>query len=240
MYAGWTLLAAAALGQTPYGYGPQGYGPQGYGPQGYGPAAPSYGFSSPAPAPAFGPTSYGSAVPYGAAGPSGEVTASGVSGGYGDQLYPYESQEPWLHGYFQEIPAYGGYHSFKPYNYRHVLSQSQTAAGFGMSPTMPYSQQFWHRYENRANLSPFANEPGGMMPVPVGPAGMHQGTPQGTLQEAPQAFPGVGMSAPSMIAPSPVQPAAWEPGPVIVPANAESRPADGKGQWGRWSQPGEH
>lgn len=223
MYAGWTLLAAAALGQTPYG-------PQGYGPQGYGPAPPSYGFTSPAPAPAFGPTSYGAAGPY------GEVTASGVSGGYGDQLYPYESQEPWLHGYFQEIPAYGGYHSFRPYNYRHVLSQSQTAAGFGMSPTMPYSQQFWHRYENRANLSPFANEPGGMMPLPVGPAGMPQGTPQGV----PQAFPGVGMSAPSILAPSRVQPASWEPGPVIVPANARSRPADAKGQWGRWSQPGDH
>jgi hypothetical protein len=171
----------------------------------------------------------------------GEVTASGVSSGYGEQLYPYESQEPWLHGYFQEIPAYGGYHSFRPYNYRHVLSQSQTAAGFGMSPVMPYSQQFWHRYENRANLSPYANEPGGMMPVPIGPGG------------APQAFPGVSMSAPLMAAPlavappmappAAVQPAAWEAGPVIVPAKAERRPAgtaEGKKQWGRWSEPRDH
>ena len=77
--------------------------------------------------------------------------------GFGGQLYPFDGQEPWLHGYFQEIPAYGGYNAFRPYNYKHVLSQSQTAAGWGMQPTMPYSQQFWHRYHAPATMSPATN-----------------------------------------------------------------------------------
>lgn len=163
-----------------------------------------------------------------------EVTASGVSGGYGDQLYTYEQQDPWLHGYFQEIPPYGGHHYFRPYNYKHVLSQSQTAAGFGMSPVMPYSQQFWHRYENRANLSPYSNEPGAMPPMPTAPAAM------------PQEFPGVGYGPTSTTMPQvavPVarnaEPAEWNASPVIVPAKAEDRPTgsvDAKARWGRWAQ----
>ena len=74
-------------------------------------------------------------------------------GGAADQLYPYDSPEPWLHGYFQEIPAYGGFGAFRPYNYKHVLSQSQAAGGWGMAPTMPYAQQFWHRYHQKASLA---------------------------------------------------------------------------------------
>ena len=165
----------------------------------------------------------------------GDVTGSGVSGGYGDQLYTYEQQDPWLHGYFQEIPAYGGHHYFRPYNYKHVLSQSQTAAGFGMSPVMPYSQQFWHRYENRANLSPYMNEPGAIPPMPGGPGGM------------PLEFPGVGYGPTSMAAPPQAttpaprtaEPGEWNAGPVIVPAKAEDRPsasADAKPRWGRWTR----
>lgn len=72
--------------------------------------------------------------------------------GFGGQLYPYDTHYPWVHGYFQEIPAYGGYVSFRPYNYKHVLSQSQAAGGWGLNPTLPYSQQFWHRYHQRASL----------------------------------------------------------------------------------------
>jgi len=188
-----------------------GAGPYNYGPPTYSPAPVGYPTES-----------------------AGEVTSSGVSGGYGDQLYTYEQQDPWLHGYFQEIPAYGGHHYFRPYNYKHVLSQSQTAAGFGMSPVMPYSQQFWHRYENRANLSPYSNEPGAMTPLP--PAGM------------PQAFPGVGFAPASMpmpqaaaSVPRDVEPAEWNAAPVIVPAKAEDRPAnpaDGKSRWGRWAEQG--
>lgn len=69
-----------------------------------------------------------------------------------EQRYPFDTQQNWVHGYFQEIPAYGGHVFFRPYNYKDVLSQSQTAAGWGMSPTMPYSQQFWHRYHDQATM----------------------------------------------------------------------------------------
>ena len=74
------------------------------------------------------------------------------STGFGGDLYPYDSHYPWVHGYFQEIPAYGGFVGFRPYNYKHVLSQSQAAGGWGLAPTMPYSQQFWHRYHQPATL----------------------------------------------------------------------------------------
>lgn len=69
-----------------------------------------------------------------------------VAGGDGVQLYPYDQQDPWLHGYFQRYPAYGGFASFRPYNYRHVFSQTQIATGWGSSHGMPYSQQFWNKY----------------------------------------------------------------------------------------------
>lgn len=76
-----------------------------------------------------------------------------IGGGFvGEPMLPYDGPEPWMHGHFQRIPAYGGFHSFRPYNYRHVLAQSQAAGGAGLTPTMPYSQQFWHRYEERARM----------------------------------------------------------------------------------------
>jgi hypothetical protein len=59
--------------------------------------------------------------------------------------YCFDGQAPWLHGYTQEIPAYSGFHSFRPYNYKHVLNQSQIVGGWGLSPASPYSQQYWHR-----------------------------------------------------------------------------------------------
>ncbi len=79
--------------------------------------------------------------------------AEGVSGPLGsDQLYPYDAQETWQHGYIQYMPFYGAYKHFRPYNYKNVLSQSQTAAGWGMSAKMPYSQQYWHRYHERSRM----------------------------------------------------------------------------------------
>ena len=69
-----------------------------------------------------------------------------VAGGDGVQLYPYDQQDPWLHGYYQRYPAYGGFASFRPYNYRHVFSQTQIATGWGAAHGMPYSQQFWNKY----------------------------------------------------------------------------------------------
>ena len=72
--------------------------------------------------------------------------------GSAEQRYPFDSQQNWVHGYFQEIPAYGGHHFFRPYNYKDVLSQSQTAGGWGERPMMPYSQQFWHKYHDQATM----------------------------------------------------------------------------------------
>ena len=57
------------------------------------------------------------------------------------------------------MPYYHGFHSFRPYNYHHVFGQSTTAQGFGMSPVMSYSQQFWHRYEHMTDLSQGNHEP---------------------------------------------------------------------------------
>lgn len=69
-----------------------------------------------------------------------------------EQRYPFDNQQNWTHGYFQEIPAYGGHTFYRPYNYKDILSQSQTAAGWGASPVLPYSQQFWHRYNDQATM----------------------------------------------------------------------------------------
>lgn len=74
------------------------------------------------------------------------------SEGSSEQRYPFDIQRNWVHGYFQEIPAYPGRPVFRPYNYKDVLSQSQTAAGWGERPTMPYSQQFWHKYHDQATM----------------------------------------------------------------------------------------
>ncbi|TWT63696.1 hypothetical protein [Rubinisphaera italica] len=88
--------------------------------------------------------------------------SEGFSGGYAEgsygplgseQLYPFDLQNPWAHGYIQYMPFYGAYKHFRPYNYKHVGAQTQTAAGWGMSPVMPYSQQFWHRYHARGTMS---------------------------------------------------------------------------------------
>jgi hypothetical protein len=77
--------------------------------------------------------------------------------GFSEELYPYDRQDPWLHGYYQEIPAYGGFNAFRPYNYKHLLAQSQAAGGWGMPATMPYSQQFWHRYQKQAAMQEYSH-----------------------------------------------------------------------------------
>jgi hypothetical protein len=58
-----------------------------------------------------------------------------------ESRYPFDAQDPWLHGYYQETPAYAGFHAFRPYNYKHVFAQSQLAAEWGGSATAPYSHQ---------------------------------------------------------------------------------------------------
>jgi hypothetical protein len=85
--------------------------------------------------------------------PAAGVLAAGDSTGAfrtGDPVYPFDAFEPWVRGYWQEIPAYGGYTFFRPYNYKHVLSQSQVAGGWGMSPTMPYSHEYFRRMQEQA------------------------------------------------------------------------------------------
>jgi hypothetical protein len=76
-----------------------------------------------------------------------------ASVGSSEPLFAYDDLEPWKHGYIQVMPFYGGFHFYRPYNYKQVFAQSQTSAGWGMPNTMPYSQQFWHRYEQQADLS---------------------------------------------------------------------------------------
>ena len=82
------------------------------------------------------------------------MALNSYSGSDGDTLLPYDSQEAWMHGYFQEIGPYPGSHYFRPYNYKHVLSQVDLAYRWGQPQGMPYSQQWWHRYHSRAALNP--------------------------------------------------------------------------------------
>lgn len=62
-------------------------------------------------------------------------------------LFRYDEPDPWLHGYFQPLPAHHGFKHFRPYNYKHVYAQSRKATEWGHHPQLPYSQQFWTRYQ---------------------------------------------------------------------------------------------
>ncbi|HQX51244.1 MAG TPA: hypothetical protein PLY87_04335 [Planctomycetaceae bacterium] len=110
-----------------------------------------------------------------------------IAAGDGMQLYPYDQQDPWLHGHFQRVPAYGGFSSFRPYNYRHVFAQTQLAQTWGHAHGMPYSQQFWNRYRNsylEGNLHS-SNQP--VMQDPQIPTYPTQGSP--TYASPAQAYP---------------------------------------------------
>jgi hypothetical protein len=75
--------------------------------------------------------------------PEGNVIP--VAGAACEPRFYFDCPQPWLHGYIQEVPAYSGFHAFRPYNYKHVFAQSQIAGGWGVAPTSPYSQQYWNR-----------------------------------------------------------------------------------------------
>lgn len=143
-----------------------------------------------------------------------------------EQRYPFDSQQNWVHGYFQEIPAYGGHVFFRPYNYKDVLSQSQTAAGWGMSPTNAYSQQFWHRYHDQATMLKLSRSNGGQVPVMTQPAFTQpQVLPAGWVPQAATMT-----AAPMYYAPAPVQnfaPATQYTTPAFnaTPVYAPSAPA---------------
>ncbi len=79
---------------------------------------------------------------------------NGYSGSNRDTLLPWDTQEAWMHGHFQEISPYSGYHFYRPYNYKHVFSQADLAYRLRQPQGMPYSQQWWHRYHPRASLNP--------------------------------------------------------------------------------------
>lgn len=109
---------------------------------------------------------------------------AGISPGSDEQLYPYDSQEPWLHGHFQRMPFHGGFRTFRPYNYRHVFAQSQTAASWGMNPQMPYSHHFWAQFENQTKATPYQTYSApSMAPTPLV-------TPSPVMNHAPQMIPG--------------------------------------------------
>lgn len=91
----------------------------------------------------------------GGGGGGGYPLGSVPGASYGtEQLYQYDAYDNWIHGHWQEMPSYGGFHAFRPYNYKHVLSQSQVAAGWGMSSTHPYSQEYFRRLREQAYNDP--------------------------------------------------------------------------------------
>lgn len=153
-----------------YGLGPT-YGPgQGYAPsQGYG-AAPAYGaMPGPGAAGSYGPNEYGQGAAVGMPGSlNNAYLGYRLTTGFGDGMgagtstfnyvYPnYDAYDPWVHGYWQELPAFGGHAYFRPYNYRHVYTQSEVAASWNTSAVMPYSHEYFRRpreqgiYEQRTS-----------------------------------------------------------------------------------------
>lgn len=145
-----------------------------------------------------------------------------------EPLFPYDSQYPWMHGYFQEMPAYGGFTYFRPFNYKHVMPQSQTAGGWGMSPTMPYSQQFWHRFQQQASMNPQMSDyrTRGQNPVArtTMPAPM-RGPAMSRSQENIPASYTAPISRPSANRAEPL-PRATAPSSNAAPVEGESTPVD--------------
>ena len=146
-----------------------------------------------------------------------------------EQRFPFDTQQNWVHGYFQEIPAYGGHAFFRPYNYKDILSQSQVSAGWGHSPVMPYSQQFWHKYHDQATMLKLSRNEGGLPQAPAAPgplrvipaAGSRWPQPRvGTASQSKYLSPassgqGTSISESLDAAPSP-------PGPSLPPSDEDA------------------
>ena len=180
--------------QAGYGGGYQGDYQSGYSGGGYGPVSFSGQYSA-------------------VGGPVGQG-----SGGY-DQLHPFDDPRPWVRGYWQEIPAFGGSYHFRPYNYKHVLSQSQIVAGWGMSPTFVHSQEYFRRYAPQ-NQNERVNPPAQPQLQPVQPQQQYpqpqyqdpqypQPTLQPVLPQPDQYGPRVNRTSP-------------QPGPVLQSPGAVS------------------
>ncbi len=151
-----------------------------------------------------------------------------ASFGAQETLFRYDDQEPWKHGWKKQMNYHEGFHSFRPYNYHHVFGQTQTAAAYGQS--MPYSQQWWHRYYSvSAQYNHLQGQPPMAIPqyngpgVPAVAPPQMMGQPYGTSYAPPPApmnidpvygqpgmpyehagMPMDGMAIPSM--PSPLMP----------------------------------
>ncbi len=111
----------------------------------------------------------------------GVMYSDSIAAGTGGQMFPFDRQDPWLHGQYQRVPAYGGFNSFRPYNYRHVLSQTQIATNvFGAAHGTPYSQQFWNRYRE-----PYLN---GNLHSQAAPAQMYAPQPGHAVHAAPVSY----------------------------------------------------
>lgn len=196
MHRFWTFALAAAVThvacQTGRAQGPSVYSSEGSAYQGGSQVTMDYPQGGSPVSPGTGPVSY-SGDYSGVGGPVGLG-----SGGY-DQLYPYDDPQPWIHGYWQDIPSYGGWRYFRPYNYKHALSQSQVAAGWGMSPTMPYSQELFRRYPPvsptpltrmyQAPASPLPVAQTYEAPVPQMPVTRSFEAPQTSVESLPEAAP---------------------------------------------------
>lgn len=141
----WAMTVIMAMGQNPYA------GCQTCNNGGFVGGAPVSGY--------YGGGAYGGGMSGGATGGGLYSTGMGLnaySGSNGDTLLPFDTQEAWMHGYFQEIGAYSGTQYFRPYNYKHVFAQADLSYRWGQPQGMPYSQQWWHRYQSRASLNPAA------------------------------------------------------------------------------------
>ena len=133
-----------------------------------------------------------------------------------EQRYPFDSQQNWVHGYFQEIPAYGGHAFYRPYNYKDVLSQSQTSAGWGQPPALPYSQQFWHRYHDQATMLKLSRTTPAQPPAPAQNIVMPAGA---------WGVPSAGNAVPLNVAPGNFSPAGtWSVQSLASPAMPVSPP----------------
>lgn len=177
----------------------------------------------------------GAAMQVGAPGPSETPNYPALPNAYNqygfegqfEQRYPFDTQQNWVHGYFQEIPAYGGHAFFRPYNYKDILSQSQVSAGWGHSPVLPYSQQFWHKYHDQATMLKLSQNEGLMPQAP--PAYGVETVPARTSPPAwgrPVRYIVPPIPSPAVAAPSNVLPIGQPEGPAL-PA-PELQPAVGR------------
>lgn len=127
-----------------------------------------------------------------------DFSIGGPTAAANEPLFQYDDQEVWKHGWLQIMPYYGGYHSYRPYNYKHVFAQSAQSAAWGMSPTMPYSQQFWHRYEHTSGpgqaMSFQGMAPAGPVSQAWAAAGQYAASTRGDAQVAPTSFEQLHMS----------------------------------------------